>query len=235
MKARNVVIAVLLLVVAGGHVWAQKEGQNVGKVITTGEDRVVVGLHNGQQMTFEVRTVPDGDTRIADAAQVAQIKSLKTDQSVFVKWVQAHDGHYYITEMRLGPEDGANHGLVRGEIITADEARIVVANDAGGQITLEVTGIRRRNNFIKDPFQELVAGDLKAGDRVTAMWQLGDGMHYILRGIATDDPSDDALASVFLQAQLRESYNQINQLQNEMNQLKNLINKLLKQLQPQDQ
>lgn len=186
-------------------------------------------------MTFEVRTVADGDQRIADRAQLAQIKSLTTDQMVHVKWVQAHDGHYYIQEMRLGPAEGVNHGLVRGSIITSDQARIVIANDDGGQITIEVAGIRRGTQFMKDPFQELVAGDLKAGDRVTAMWQLGDGMHYILRGIAKDDPSDDALASVFLQAQLRESYNQINQLQNEINQLRNMIDKLLKQLEGQAQ
>ncbi len=186
--------------------------------------------YNGQQMTFEARTVQDGDQRIADRAQLAQIKSLKPDQMVHVNWTEGHGGHYTITEMRVGPADGARQGLIRGTVITADDSRVVVAKDEGGQMTLEATVFWRWGTMLRDPFQKLACGEIRAGEKVTAIWEIGEGMHYILRGIATDDPTDDALGSVLLQAQLRESYNQINQLQNEIRQLKNLVNQVLKQI-----
>ncbi len=236
MKLRAALIAVLLVTVVAGYAVAQEKGGSVGKIITVGEDRIVVGLHDGKQMTFEVRSVPDGDTRIADRAQMAEIKTLKTDQMVHVKWHKAHDGHYYIEEMFIGPADGSRWGIASATVITADEERVVVADDDGGQITLERAWFRRRNQKpLQDPYQGLVGTELKPGDRVVAMWDVAEGTHYMIRGISKIDPEAQALAAVLMQAQMRESYNQINELHNEINELKNLINRLLKQLEPQDQ
>jgi len=189
-----------------------------------------VAVHDHGQMTFEVQTVPDGDQRVKDRAQMAQIKTLSKDQMVHVKWVRAHDGHYYITELFAGPQDGAPYGLLTGTLITAGEDRVVVAQDAGGQVTLEAPWIRRRGQHERDPFYGLLAQDLKPGDKVIAMWQLGEGTHFITRGLAKRDSEGQALALVLLQAELRETYNQVNELENQISGLRSLIERLLEQI-----
>jgi len=235
MKSRLALLVLLLALVVAGQAVAQKEGGSIGKVITIGEDRIVLEVHNKGQMTFEVQTVQDGDQRVPDRAQLAQIKTLKAEQMVHVKWVQAHDGHYYIQEMFAGPAEGANPGLVTGSILAVSEGRIVVAKDEGGQITLETTWIRRQGKHLRDPFQEAAASQLKPGDKAVAMWQLGEGPHYILRGISKVAPEGQALGIVLLQAELRENYNLVNECQNTINQLNNLLNQLKKQLEGQEQ
>ena len=72
----------------------------------------------------------------------------------------------------------------------------------------------------------VVAGH-QAGDEVIAMWELDEGTHYIIRGISKFDPAGQALALVLMQAQLRETYQQINQLQTQINDLQNMLRKAL--------
>jgi TolA-binding protein len=76
---------------------------------------------------------------------------------------------------------------------------------------------------------------VKPGDRVMAMWQLDEGTHYVIRGISKLDAEGQALGVVLLQAELRENYQQINQLQDQIAQLQNLIHELMKQLKPAGQ
>jgi len=230
MKLRAAIIAVLLAVVVGGYAVAQEKGQNIGKVITVGEDRVVVGLNNGTQMTFEVRTVQDGDNRVADRAQMAQIKTLKTDQMVHVKWIKGDGGHMFIEEMAAGPEDGARNGLVTGSVIAASEGRVVVAKDGGGQVTLEPMWIRRGGKWENDPYHKLFTQGLEAGDKIVAMWDLDEGTHFVMRGIASVDDEGQALALALLQAEVRETYNMMRDMQDTINNLRGQINKLVEAL-----
>jgi len=214
---------------------AQQEGGSIGTIITVGEDRIVVATDGQGQLTFEVQTVQDGDQRVPDKAQMAQIKTLKPDQIVRVKWVKAHDGHYYIRELTAGPEDGARQGLVTGTVITAGEGRVVLARDGGGQITLEPMWLRRQGKWDRDVWHDLVSQGLKPGDKVMAMPQLDEGTHYVIRGISKLDPEGQALAVVLLQTELRESYQQITQLQDQIGQLQHMLNQLMQQLKPAGQ
>ncbi len=234
MKLRAALIAVLLVTVVAGYAVAQEKGGNVGKVITVGEDRIVVGLHNGEQMTFEIRMVKDGENWVADRAQLAQIKTLKAEQMVHVKWVKGDGGHMFIEEMFAGPEDGAKNGLVIGSVITASEGRVVVAKDGGGQVTLEPMWIRRRGNWENDPYHKLFTQGLEAGDKIVAMWDLDEGTHFVMRGVAAVDDEGQALALALLQAEVRESYNMMREMQDTINNLRGQINKLLEALKTDD-
>ena len=235
MRTRALMLVVLLGLLSFGVAVAQEEGGSLGKIITVGEDRIVVATDGQGELTFEVQTVQDGDQRVPDKAQVAQIKTLKTNQIVRVKWVKAHDGHYYIRELAAGPEDGARQGLVTGSVITAAEGRVVLAKDGGGQITLEPTWVRQQGKWDRDPWHALMSQGVKPGDRVMAMWQLDEGTHYVIRGISKLDTEGQALSLVLLQAELRENYQQINQLQDQIGQLQNLIHELMKQVKPAGQ
>jgi len=235
MRMQALVLAVSLVVLWLGAAVAQEEGGSIGQIITIGEDRVVVATDGQGQLTFEVQTVQDGDQRVPDKAQVAQIKTLKAGQIVRVKWVKAHDGHYYIRELAAGPEDGARQGLVTGSVITVAEDRVVIARDGGGLVTLEPIWLRRQGQWERDPWQALMGTSVKAGDRVLAMWQLGEGTHYIMRGISKLDAQGQALSLVLLQAHLRESYDEINHLQDQIGQLQGMIHELMKQLKPAGQ
>ena len=62
--------------------------------------------------------------------------------------------------MRLGPEDGAREGLVTGTVITADESRVVVGSDGGGQITLEATVFFRRGKLRSEAEMHLDDGTM---------------------------------------------------------------------------
>jgi hypothetical protein len=235
MLIRVFALVIGIGLLAGGAAVAQQEGGSIGKVITIGEDRIVVATDGQGQLTFEVQTVQDGDQRVPDRAQMAQIQTLKVDQLVRVKWVRAHDGHYYIRELAAGPEDGARQGLVTGSVITASEGRVVLAKDDGGQVTLEPMWLRRQGKWDRDVWHDLVSQGLKPGDKVMAMWQLDEGTHYVIRGISKLDTEGQALAVILLQAELRESYQQITQLQDQMAQLQNLINQLIQQTKPAGQ
>jgi hypothetical protein len=235
MRTGVIVLGLLIGLSMCSVALAQQEGGSLGKIITVGEDRIVVATDGQGELTFEVQTVQDGDQRVPDKAQVAQIKTLKAGQIVRVKWVKAHDGHYYIRELAAGPEDGARQGLVTGSVITAAEGRVVVAKDGGGQITLEPTWVRTQGKWDRDPWHALMSQGVKPGDRVMAMWQLDEGTHYVIRGISKLDAEGQALGVVLLQAELRENYQQINQLQDQIAQLQNLIHELMKQLKPAGQ
>ncbi len=232
MRTQALAFAVLFGMLSLGAASAQEEGGSLGKIVTVGEDRIVVATDGQGQMTFEVQTVQDGDQRVPDKARIAQIKTLKTDQIVRVKWVKAHDGHYYIRELEAGPEGGAREGLVTGSVVTAGEGRVVIAKDGGGQMTLEPMWLRRQGKWDRDVWHDLVSQGLKPGDRVMAMWQLDEGTHYVIRGIARTDPEGQALAVVLLQTELRESYQQVTQLQDQIGQLQHLINQLMQQMKP---
>jgi preprotein translocase subunit YajC len=234
MKVCAVLIAALLLAITAGYAVAQEEGGNVGKIITVGEDRIVVGLHDGTQMTFEVRKVKDGDNWIADRAQLAQIKTLKVDQMVHVKWVKGDGGHMFIKEMFAGPEDRATNGLVTGSVIAAGEGRVVIAKDGGGQVTLEPMWVRRGGKWENDPYHKLFTEGLEPGDKVVAMWDIDEGTHFVMRGIAAVDDEGQALALALLQAEVRESYNMMREMQDTINNLRGQINKLLEALKKKD-
>jgi hypothetical protein len=169
---------------------------------------------------------------VPDRAQVAQIRTLKAGQIARVKWVKAHDGHCYIRERAVGPENGTRQGLVTGSVITTGEGRVVIAKDGSGQITLEPTWVRQQGKWDRDAWHALMSQGLKSGDRVLAMWQLDEGTHYVIRGISKLDPEGQALSLVLLQAELRESYKQINQLQDQIGQLQKLIHELMQQVKP---
>jgi hypothetical protein len=235
MVIRMLLLSVVSALLLAGVVVAQQEGGSLGQIITVGEDRIVVGTDGQGQLTFEVQTVQDGDQRVPDKAQVAQIKTLKVGQIVRVKWVKAHDDHYYIRELAAGPEDGARQGLVTGAVITAGEGRVVVAKDGGGQMTLEPMWLRRQGKWDRDVWHDLVSQGLKPGDRVMAMWQLDEGTHYVIRGITKLDAEGQALALVLLQTELRESYQQITQLQDQIGQLQHMLGQLMEQLKPAGQ
>jgi len=235
MRTQTVVLVVLLSVLSLGVAVAQEEGGVIGKIITIGEDRIVVAAEGQGQVTYEVQLVQDGDKWVPDKAQIAQIRALKTGQLVRVRWRKGDGGHVFIRELAAGPEDGARQGLVTGSVITAAEGRVVVAKDGGGQITLEPTWVRTQGKWDRDPWHALMSQGVKPGDRVMAMWQLDEGTHYVIRGISKLDAEGQALALVLLQAELRENYQQINQLQDQIGQLQNLIHELMKQLKPAGQ
>jgi len=217
-------LVALLVVCAAAHT---EEKVARGKIITVGEDRVVVAVHDGGQMTFEVASVQDGDKWVKDGAQMAQIKTLKPEQMVEVRYNEGDGGHLFIAQLTAGPADQARQGIVRGKVITTGEGRVVVALDEGGQMTLEPTWIRRGGKYERDPFHALFSQGLKAGDEIIAMWELDEGTHYIIRGISTVDPAGQALALALMQAHLRETYQQINQLENKINELQNMLRKAL--------
>lgn len=227
MHLPRVAIALLLIAaLIGGVAYAQEDVAR-GKIITVGEDRIVVAVHDQGQMTFEVASVKDGDQWVKDRAQMAQIQALQKDQMVEVKFTRGDGGHLFIAQLAAGPADQARQGFVTGKVITTGEGRVVVASEEGGQMTLEPSWIRRQGKFQRDPFHELFGQGVKAGDEVIAMWELDEGTHYVIRGISKIDPAGQALALVLMQAQLRETYQQINQLQNQINDLQNMLRKAL--------
>ena len=235
MQTRVLALVALLALLSCGIAVAQEEGGSLGKIVTIGEDRIVVATDGQGQMTFEVQLVQDGDKWVPDKAQMAQIKTLKAGQLVRVRWAKGDGGHYFIRELAAGPEDGARQGLVTGSVITAGEGRVVVAKDGGGQITLEPTWLRNQGKWDRDPWHALMSQGVKPGDRVMAMWQLDEGTHYVIRGITKLDAEGQGLGIVLLQAELRESYQQITQLQDQIGQLQGMIHELMKQLKPAGQ
>jgi len=234
MKLRTALFVLLLGAVVAGYATAQEEGGNVGKIITVGEDRIVVAVHDKGQMTFEVRSVKDGDEWILDRAMLAQIKTLKAEQMVHVMWRKGDGGHMFISEMFVGPEDGARQGIITGTVIATGEGRIVVGKEGGGQVTLEPQWVRRQGKWGRNPFHELFAQGLQPGDEVVAMWELDEGTHFVIRGISKVDPEGQALAATLLQAELRESYQMIRELQDQIGGLRGQVNKLLEELKKKD-
>ncbi len=224
--SRTAIALLLVATLIGGATYAQEDAAR-GKIITVGEDRIVVAVHDGGQMTFEVANVKDGDQWVKDRAQIAQIQALRKDQTVEVRFRRGDGGHLFIAQLTAGPADQARQGFVAGKVITTGEGRVVIASDEGGQMTLEPSWIRRQGKYDRDPFHMLFGEGLKAGDEVIAMWELDEGTHYIIRGISKVDPAGQALALVLMQAQLRETYQQINQLQNQINELQNMLRKAL--------
>jgi len=206
-----------------------KEGTARGKVITVGEDRVVVAAAEGGELTIEVARVQQGDEWVKDAAQLEEIKALQPGQEVSLKWGQDHTGHYYLVqaEQQQPQQEKPRQGLVQGTVITTGEGRVALGLDGGGQMTLEPNWIRRQGEWMRDPFIEAFAGSLKAGDKVVALWQLDEGTHYVVRGISEVDPEGQAVALVLLQSQLRETYQEINELQDQVGQLQQQLQQLL--------
>lgn len=95
--------ALLALVALGAlphaaHAWV-KEGVAAGVVITTGEDRVVVAVQEGGQITFEAASIKQGDQWVKDEHQLAFLKTLKQNDHVRIGWGTDHTGHYYIREI----------------------------------------------------------------------------------------------------------------------------------------
>jgi len=230
MHARHLALALLLFALAVGCAAAQDEGTYRGKIITVGEDRIVVAVPDHGQVTLEVRFVQDGAEWVPDRAQIAQIKTLQPDQMVEVKWFRGDGGHFRIAELSAGPAGGARQGLVTGTVVTADEGRVVVTSDAGGQVTLEPAWMRRNGEWVRDPFHEVFAQGLQPGDRVVALWELDEGTHFVLRGISKLDAEGQALALALLLAELRETYGQVNQLQDQIGELRGMVDQVLHQL-----
>ena len=237
MRFRIILAGLVLATGVAGYVIAQdeNEGGSVGKIVTVGEDRIVVAIRDQGQMTFEVQSVQDGDEWIKDRGQMAQIQTLKQDQMVHVMWRKGDGGHYFIKELFAGPEDGARQGLVQGSVIVADEGRIVLAKDGGGQITLEPNWVRRQGEWGRNIYHDLFGQGLEPGDHVVAMWQLDVGPHFVIRGIAQTDPERQALAVTLLQAELRESHDMIRELQDQVGSLSEQIRKLSEQIEAREQ
>ncbi|MFQ6098487.1 MAG: hypothetical protein ACE5O2_12245 [Armatimonadota bacterium] len=225
----SIVVSLLTLAVASSAVAYVKEGHTRGTVVAVGEDRIVVQADEGGQMTFEVAKVKDGDVWVRDRGQMAQLKTIKKGQKVEVKWGQDHAGHFYVVALKAtgSAQEQPRYGLARGKVITTSEGRIVIALAEGGQMTLEPSWIRRRGKYMRNPDHETVAQGLKSGDEVVAFWVLDEGTHYVVRGISTVEPAQQALAIALMQAELRETYQQINQLQNQIANLQNMLRKVL--------
>lgn len=199
-----------------------------GQVVVVGEDRVVIQSEEGGQVTLEVGQVKDGEAFVPDGAQLEQIKTLEVGQEIEVNWGQDHTGHYYIVDITADAgEERARQGLVRGQVIATSEGRVVVADAEGGQMTLEPNWIRRNGEWVQDPFCGVFAAGLNPGDEIIAMWMLDEGTHYVVRGISKIDPEGQALALTLMQSQLRENYQQINQLQDQIGNLQHLVQQLV--------
>ncbi|MFQ5809165.1 MAG: hypothetical protein ACE5JM_06065 [Armatimonadota bacterium] len=226
MRLRNAIMVLVLVVLVSASASAYvKEGTARGTVVAVGEGRLVLQTDEGGQMTVEVATVQDGDRRIKDHGQLAQLKTIKQGQKLEVKWGQDHTGHYSIVQVAAATpaQEQPRNGVARGQVITTGEGRIVIGLVDGGQMTLEPHWIRRRGKFVRDPYQVLFAKALKPGDEIVAIWDLDEGSHFVFRGISKTDPSGHALAIALMQAELRETYQQINQLQNQIQQLQTMI------------
>lgn len=230
---KAVSVAMLTLAVAGVAAAYMGEGTTQGTVIVVGEDRLVVQAAEGGQMTFEVAMVKDGDQWVRNGAQLAQLKTIKQGAAAEVHWGRDHTNHYYIIELKTqeGPAR-AREGVVQGKVITSSEGRIVVAATDGSQMTLEPIWVRRNNQSVRDPAQVAFARALKPGDEIVALWGLDEGTHYVMRGVAKVDPAGQALGLALTQAELREAYQQINQLQEQIRDLRRLIEQGLRALAP---
>jgi preprotein translocase subunit YajC len=230
---RAVSVAVLALAVAASAFAWMGEGTTRGTVIVVGEDRLVVQAAEGGQMTFEVAMVKDGDQWVKNGAQLAQLKTIKQGATVEVHWGRDHTNHYYIIELKSqeGPGRG-REGLVQGKVVTASEGRIVVAATDGSQMTLEPSWVRRNNQSVRDPSQVAFASALKPGDEIVALWGLDGGTPHLIHGVAKVDPAGQALGLALTQAELREAYQQIDQLQQQIRDLRRLIEQGLRALAP---
>ena len=205
------------------------EGTSQGPIIVVGEDRIAVQTQDGGQITFEVASVKDGDQMVKDKGQIAQLKSLKAGDAVQVKWGKDHADHYYIIELALqGKPPAARNGVAQGKVVPTGEGRIVLALADGSQMTLEPAWIRRNGKWQHDPDQEGFAAQCKPGDEIIAMWALDEGTHYIIRGVSRLDGPGQAASQALMQAQLREAYQQINQLQDQVAALRGIVEQLVK-------
>jgi hypothetical protein len=234
MKTWPMVVVVLLTVFSLNAAFAyMAEGTATGKIIVVGEDRVAVQTEEGGQITYEVALVKDGDQMVKNRAQMEQIKTLKPGDTVQVRWGKDHADHYSIIELaKQGQGQGAapvaRTGIIQGKVITTGEGRIVVAGADGAQMPLEPSFVRRNGKWGPDPDQSLFAGQCKPGDEIIAIWNLAEGSHYFIRGVARLDATGQAAAIALTQAQLREAYQQVNQLQDQVAALRGMIDQLLK-------
>lgn len=237
MKAIRVVPLMLLAVLVTSVAFAyMAEGTAKGPIIVVGEDRIAVQTEGGGQMTFEVAQIKDGDHLVANKAQLAQIKTLKPGDVVQVKWGKDHADHYYIIELNAqGKPALARNGVIQGKVVTAGEGRIVVAAADGAQMTLEPAWIRRQGKWGRDPDQEAFANQCRPGEEIVAVWQIDEGTHYVMRGVARVDAPGQAAALALAQAQMRETAQQVNQLQDQVGQLRGMLDQLIhavRELQP---
>lgn len=232
--------ALLALVAVGAlprpaHAW-MKEGVAAGVVITTGEDRVVVAVQEGGQITFEAANIKQGDQWVKDEHQLAFIKTLKQNDRVRIGWGTDHTGHYYIREIvkDAGDAPAERKGKVVGTVITTGPKRVVIQKAEGGQMTLEPGWVNTGGGWHQDEKQIAFFATLKQGDQVEANWVL-DGTHYQVESIKRTGEASDVGAPAAgpgqpaMAAEIRALRSEIGGLRQEIANLKALIDKLAEQ------
>lgn len=82
------------------------QGRVQGKVITTGEDRVVIEKHEGGQMTLEAGWVQKGDEWVRNEDHLRVIQTLQPGDPMVAHWRLGDGGHFILQEIALIGPDG---------------------------------------------------------------------------------------------------------------------------------
>jgi hypothetical protein len=91
-------------------------------------------------------------------------------------------------------DERPNEGVVRGEVITTGEDRVVVVRDEGGQATLEVGWKKvEGNKWVRAEEQLELIRALKKGDKIVARWRLGETGHLMIQEMAKLGPDGKPL------------------------------------------
>ncbi|NCO40016.1 MAG: hypothetical protein GW911_30905 [Armatimonadetes bacterium] len=97
-------------------------------------------------------------------------------------------GHCFAEDQR------PNEGVVRGEVLTTGEDRVVVVREEGGQATLEVGWKKvEGNKWVRADEQIQLIRTLKKGDKIAARWRLGETGHLIIQEMVKLGPDGKPL------------------------------------------
>jgi hypothetical protein len=89
-----------------------RNGLAMGKVITTGEGRIVLALAEGGQLTLEPDAVPRGDKWVPDPDVLSFVSGLKAGDEVVSLWFLDGGTHYIMSGVARNSADGQGLGIV---------------------------------------------------------------------------------------------------------------------------
>jgi hypothetical protein len=121
----------------------QTAGRVQGRVITTGEDRVVIEKHEGGQMTLEAGWVQKEGQWVRNEDHLRVIKSLKQGDQMVAHWRLGDGQHFIIQEIApVGPD---------GKPLPPEEA------DATARMSRELHAMREEMTAMRREIAELKA------------------------------------------------------------------------------
>lgn len=144
------------------------KSQTAEGTVVRGGETLVLRAANGEEMTFNVKTVKRGDDKKRDPMpDIALRKTLRPGMKVGVSWSPGEDGKKYIDKLSAG-------GTVTGVVVAPREKGVLFVKVDGidGPMRFVSRWIQGGGQWIPDPKEVELIASFKTGDRVSVTYEM---------------------------------------------------------------